>query len=186
MKLIFSILFVAFLASGFAQQEAITANLTKSSVEWTGKKVTGKHTGTISLLEAKLIFKDSKLVDGSFVLDMESITCTDLGGVMAAKLVGHLKSEDFFDVKSFNESTLEFTKVKHIEGNSYLIVADLTIKGITHPIEFTTNVKTHEAIATLKVDRTLYDVRYGSASFFDNIGDKAIDDIFEIKVKLVY
>lgn len=186
MKILISIFFTAIFLLGFAQQEARSVDLSKSSVNWIGKKVTGEHNGTIALKEAKLFFKDSYLVDGSFVLDMKSIACIDLGDAMANKLESHLKSEDFFDVNAFNESKLEFVKVKHIEGNSYLVVADLTIKGITHPIEFATNVKTHEAIATLEVDRTLYDVRYGSTSFFDNIGDKAIDDIFEIKVNLAY
>jgi len=186
MKAILSVLFTAIISFSFAQKEANLIILNKSTIEWIGKKVTGEHTGNISLLKANLEFKDSKLLGGSFTLDMESITCTDLGDVMAGKLVGHLKSEDFFDVKGFPESTLRFTGVKHIEGYSYSVVANLTIKGVTHPIEFTTRIKEHEATATLKVDRTLYDVRYGSASFFDNIGDKAIDDIFEIKVNLVY
>lgn len=186
MKTIFSILFTSIFAFGFSQISSTAVDLTKSSVEWIGKKVTGQHTGTISLKKATLEFKEEKLVGGVFVLDMESISCTDLGAAMAKKLVDHLESEDFFYVSKYKEAILKFTKVTNIEGNSFQIVADLTIKGATHPIIFATKVKTNEAIATLKIDRTLYDVRYGSASFFENIGDKAIDDIFEIKVVLAY
>lgn len=186
MKTIIAILFTAFLSLSFAQSEKTLIDLTASTAEWTGKKLTGEHTGNITISKAKLNFNGEKLIGGSFTLDMQSITCTDLGKTMADKLEGHLKSEDFFSVKEFPESTLEFVNVKHIEGNSYLIVADLTIKGIRLPIEFPAKVEAHTASATLLVDRAKYHVRYGSTSFFDNIGDKAINDIFEVKVNLVY
>lgn len=161
-------------------------DLEKSELQWTGKKITGQHTGNISILAADFQYVDGKLASGVLAIDMNSITCTDLEGEKADNLVGHLKSQDFFEVDGFPEAELAFDKVTLIEGDSYLLKGELTIKGLTEPIEFYANLKEKEALATLKIDRTKYDVRYGSSSFFDSLGDKAIDDMFEIKARLVY
>jgi len=182
MKILLSI-FVLFTLTLLSAQ---SLDLEKSSLKWTGKKITGEHSGTINIEEADFNYEDGQLVSGSMVLDMNSIKCTDLEGGRAENLVGHLKSEDFFDVNGFPEAALIFTSVQQIEGESYLLKGDITIKGTTEPIEFYANLKEKEALATIKIDRSKFDVRYGSASFFDNIGDKAIDDIFEIKARLVY
>lgn len=165
---------------------AQNVDLSKSKVEWTGKKVTGQHTGEISIKQAALEFNSGKLVGGDFVLNMNSITCTDLEGKSAANLVKHLKSDDFFATDVHKTATLKFTEVKHIEGVDYRVFADLTIKGITKPVVFVADMRNGVATAKINVDRTLYDVKYGSGSFFDNLGDKAIDDIFIVNVSLAY
>ena len=102
--------------------------------------------------------------------------------------MGHLSSLDFFDVKNHNTTTLEITSTKAIEGNKFTITGNLTIKGISKPIEFPATIEMKDgklaAYAEMKVDRTLYDIKYGSGKFFEGLGDKMIDDEFTIKFKI--
>lgn len=103
---------------------------------------------------------------------MTSLESTDLSGNMKGKLDGHLKSDDFFGVENHPEATLMLTSVKATGKNAYNAKGKLTIKGKTNPVEFTIAIYGSKANATVKVDRSKYDVRYGSGSFFDNLGDK--------------
>jgi polyisoprenoid-binding protein YceI len=117
---------------------------------------------------------------------MTSIVTTDLTGEYKDKLEGHLKSDDFFGVEKFNTATLVITKVKAIGKNTYNASANLTIKGKTNPVTFDISIVGNKANVTLKVDRTKYDIRYGSASFFDNLQDKAINNEFDLIVNLEF
>ncbi len=166
-----------------AQNKQVDVKLSK--VTWIGKKVTGEHTGGISFKSASLEMKDKKLVGGVFVIDMTSITCTDLENQdYNAKLVNHLKSDDFFGVQKYPESKLVLTKVTHTD-NGYNVVGDLTIKAATHPISFDVTQMGNTFEGKLVVDRAKYDVRYGSGKFFENLGDKMIYDEFELKFKVI-
>ncbi len=156
----------------------------KSTVTWKAYKVTGSHTGTVALQSGALVFDNGQLTGGEFTVDMTSLTSTDLEGEWKDKLVGHLKSEDFFSVEKHNTSTLVFTQVKASGKNSYEVTGNLTIKGITKPVTFALSVYGSKATATMKVDRAQYDIRYGSGSFFDNLGDKTIYDEFDMVVDL--
>jgi len=151
-----------------------------SSVTWKGYKVTGSHKGSIALKEGQLTFKDDKLVGGEFVIDMSTIENTDMEGEYKAKLEGHLKSDDFFGVEKFPTASLVFKKVKSSGKNSYEVTADLTIKDKTNPVTFDISIYGNKATANIKIDRTKFDVRYGSTSFFDNLQDKAIYDEFDL------
>jgi polyisoprenoid-binding protein YceI len=162
----------------------------KSKVGWLGKKVTGEHKGMINIADGKLISDGKTVTGGSFTIDMNSMTCTDLTDKeYNAKLLGHLKSDDFFGTAKFPKSTFVITSVTPLTGNQYKVAGNLTIKGITKPVEFPATIQVSDveikAAATIKVDRTLYDIKYGSGKFFDNIGDKAINDEFELNVDLV-
>lgn len=157
-----------------------------SKIIWKGYKVTGSHEGTINLKEGFLDFDGTKLVGGSFTVDMASLSSTDLSGDYKNKLDGHLKSDDFFGVANHPTATLVFKKVQATGKNSYKVTADLTIKGKTNPVVFDFSVYGSKANASLKVDRSLYDVRYGSGSFFDNLGDKTIYDEFDLVVDLEF
>ncbi len=158
----------------------------KSSITWIGRKITGSHNGTIMLKSGNLLLNGNKLVGGKFIMDMTTIK--DNGG--SAKLEKHLNSEDFFSTEKFPTSTFVITKVGG-SGNNLKVMGDLTIKGIKEVVVFPATVAvnsdgTVSALAgKIMVDRTKYDVRYGSKSFLGSIGDKAIDDLFEIGVKLV-
>jgi polyisoprenoid-binding protein YceI len=188
MKYVFSI--IASLALAFSVNANIPAgnvsmnvDINASTVIWKGAKVTGKH-----LKSGSLDFENGTLVGGNFTIDMTTIQNSDMGEKMKAKLEGHLKSDDFFGVERFPTSTLKFTKViPYGTTGSYKIVADLTIKGKTNPVKFSAQINSENktATATITVDRSEYDVRYRSGSFFDNLGDKTIYDEFDLEIELV-
>lgn len=167
------------------------ADVSSSKIIWNGYKVTGKHDGTIALKNGSLIFQNDVLTGGQFEIDMTTIRNTDMaGGGGAAKLEGHLKSPDFFNVEQFPVATFKITKaIPYGVTGEYKVSGDLTIKGITKPVKFMTKVTNNggslTATADITVDRSEYDVRYGSGSFFDGLGDKAIHDNFDLKVTLV-
>lgn len=159
-------------------------DVAKSSINWLAKKVTGQHSGTVAFKSGALVFKKNALTGGSFTVDMTSLTATDLTGEYLGKLNGHLKSEDFFGTEKFPTSTLVFKTIASKGNDVYTVTADLTIKGITKPVTFDITVKGNTATTTFNVDRTKYDIKYNSKSFFESIGDKAIYDEFELTVNL--
>lgn len=159
---------------------------TASKVNWEGSKITGKsHSGTVNVKEGGLQVANGAVTGGKFTIDMSTITVTDLEGGMKGKLEGHLKNEDFFAVEKFNTANLTI-----VSADDNKIKANLTIKGITNEVEFPYTLKLDDngglsASAKIAVDRSKFDVRYGSDSFFDNLGDKAIDNIIKFEVELV-
>jgi polyisoprenoid-binding protein YceI len=166
-----------------------TANTENSQINWVGYKVTGKHSGTIALKEGALNFEGEKLVGGGFTIDMTSLTVTDLDGKMKDKLEGHLKSADFFGIENHPTASFAITKVAARDANGgYKISGDLTIKGISNPIKFNAVVSADDnskkATADITIDRSEFDIKYGSGSFFDNLGDKTIYDEFDLSISL--
>jgi polyisoprenoid-binding protein YceI len=157
-----------------------------STIEWLGKKVTGQHNGTVNFKDGAIVFKGKKLTGGTFTVDMTSLTATDLQGEWQGKLNGHLKADDFFGTDKFPTATLVFKKIATKSANLYTVTADLTIKGITKPVTFDLTVNGNSATTAFKVDRTKYDIKYNSKSFFESIGDKAIYDEFELTVALKF
>jgi len=162
----------------------------QSTVTWTGSKVTGTHTGGIKVADGKLTSDGKNILGGSFDIDMTSITVTDLTDAKSNQnLVGHLKSDDFFSSAKYPKATLVVKKATPAGQGKYVVSGDLTIKGITHPIQFPATIQ-HvgnqiKAQADVTVDRTKYDIKYGSGSFFDDLGDKAISNEFVLNVALV-
>jgi polyisoprenoid-binding protein YceI len=168
----------------------VKVNTTNSTVKWTGSKVASAHEGTINVQSGVLDFDHGLLVGGNFVIDMNSIKNTDIESEeYSAKLEGHLKNEDFFNVAEFPTAVLTITSAKKRDGNDYYILADLTIKGKTHPITFSAVVTSKElsfsAIANIKIDRTKWDVTYNSGNFFEDLGDYLIKDEIEFDVFLL-
>lgn len=188
---LFALLAISFTTpTGGPLNGTVSVDTKNSKLFWKGYKVTGSHTGNIALKSGNLEFKNGVLTGGMFVIDMASITCTDLEGEWNSKLVNHLKSEDFFNTSGFPTAKLTMTKViPYGTGGKYKIVGDLTIKDSTHSVNFIANLSegTGKTTATTKivVDRTLYNVKYGSGSFFDSLGDKTIYDEFDLEVSLV-
>lgn len=161
-------------------------NTETSSVTWKGYKFAGSHNGTIALQSGLLMFDDNKLTGGEFVVDMTSIAVTDLeAGKGKEKLEGHLNADDFFGTANHATSKLVFTDVKATGKNSYEVTGDLTIKGITKPVTFDVSVYGSKATATMKIDRTNYDIKYGS-TLFGAAADKAIYDEFDLVVDLEF
>jgi len=157
-----------------------------SKVVWKGYKVTGSHQGVIAIKSGHLTFNENRLIGGDFIIDMSTITNTDLEGEYKGKLEGHLKSDDFFGVEKFPTASLIFTKVKPTGKNSYKVTGDITIKGKTNSITFDISIYGNKVNASLKIDRTKFNVRYGSTSFFDGLKDKAIYDDFDLVADLVF
>ncbi len=184
LKTIAIALLVAVSTIATAQVKKVDA--AKSSIAWLGKKVTGEHSGTINLKEGSLTFKGKKLTGGSFVVDMTSLTSTDLTGEYQGKLNGHLKADDFFGTDKYPTSKLVFKKIADKGNGVYNVTGDLTIKDVTNPINFVLTVKGGSATTALKIDRTKFGIKYGSGSFFDSLGDKAIADEFELTVNLKF
>jgi len=121
---------------------------------------------------------------------MTSISCVDLAaGQGKEKLEGHLKSEDFFGTEAYPTAEFKTTKIQKGNGANYTISGDLTIKGQTHPVSFPANIvitkKMVKATGKVTIDRTLYGIKYGSGSFFDNLGDKAISNEFTMDINFV-
>lgn len=158
-----------------------------STVTWKGYKFAGSHNGSIALKSGALEFDGDKLSGGEFVVDMTTISVEDLeAGNGKEKLEGHLNADDFFGTADHATSKLVFTDVKSSGKNSYEVTGDLTIKGITKPVTFDVSVYGSKATATLKIDRTNYDIHYGSTNFTDTLKDKAIYDEFDLVVDLEF
>ena len=157
-----------------------------STVTWKGYKVTGSHYGTVALQSGHLVFDEGKLTGGEFVVDMTTIVTDDLEGEYKRKLEGHLKSDDFFGVEKYPTAKLIFTKVKGTGKNSYEVTGDLTVKGKSAPVTFEMSIYGNKATANVKIDRTIYDIRYGSTAFFDDLKDKAIYDEFDLVTYLEF
>jgi polyisoprenoid-binding protein YceI len=175
-------------ASKKAKAVTFKVDASKSTVKWNAKKVTGEHTGTVNLANGALIVDGTKITGGSFEIDMTSIKCEDLTDAgYNAKLVGHLKSDDFFSVEKHPKAAFKITKAEG-SGANYTLTGDMTIKGITQSISFPATVKADAkgvtATSKITLDRTKWDIRYGSKSFIPNIGDKAIYDDFTIDLTL--
>ncbi|MFT5022228.1 MAG: polyisoprenoid-binding protein YceI, partial [Colwellia sp.] len=153
---------------------------------WKAYKVTGSHEGNINLASGNLDFNGTTLSGGAFVVDMTTINITDLEGESKQKLDGHLQSDDFFGTTKHKTAALEITSVKASGKNAYTATANLTIKNITKKVNFTISVYGNKATASLKVDRTEFDIRYRSGSFFDNLGDITIYDEFDLVVDLQF
>jgi polyisoprenoid-binding protein YceI len=158
---------------------------TDAVVKWIGNKIGGAHNGEIKVKSGTLELKDGNIVKGSVVIDMKSITCKDLENeTYNKKLVDHLNSDDFFGVEKFPTATFAITKASKFNNGKANVSGSLTIKGKTEPISFEVSKLNNVYTTQLKVDRSKFDVRYGSNSFFDNLGDKAIENIFILDIQL--
>jgi polyisoprenoid-binding protein YceI len=167
----------------FAQKAEV--NTQESSIEWIGKKLGSQHNGNILMKTGYLELKDDAIVGGHFIVDMASITNNDLQGDSKQRLEGHLKSDDFFGVETYPTAEFVVTKSSKFTDGIATLTGDLTIKGKTESISFEVERTGNNFAATLEIDRSKFDVRFGSNSFFDNLGDKAIKDIFTLNIKLV-
>jgi polyisoprenoid-binding protein YceI len=184
-----SIIISAFIITSSASvlsAQTLIADTGKSTLKWHGKKVTGEHEGLIQLSKGYMEVKEDRITSGKFIIDMNSITNTDLTDpAWNKKLVDHLKSDDFFGVAKYPEAIIEVKKSTKFVNNEATVDANLTVKGITHPISFTVTKDDMAYHAEVVVDRSKYNVRYGSGSFFDNLGNNLIYDNFTIKVKVM-
>ncbi|APY09948.1 lipid-binding protein [Seonamhaeicola sp. S2-3] len=170
--------------------EKYTANVAESSIEWTGFKPTGKHNGTISITEGAFDVADNKIVGGSFKIDMNSIVVLDIPAEEKgnAKLTGHLKSADFFDTETYPNASFEITGLEEADGKT-MLSGNLTLKDATNNVTFPVSISNENGTLSLTsetftIDRSKWNVKYGSKSFFDDLGDKFINDDIELKISV--
>lgn len=156
----------------------------KSNIDWTGRKVTGSHNGTIAIKEGELTVDDGRLTGGKFIVDTTSIKVLDVtDSATNRQFAGHLASDDFFSTAQFPEAIFEITAVQDnkVDGN-------LTIKGITHPVGFEANLNINQseltASGTIVIDRTKYGIKFRSGNFFQKLGDTLIYDDFDLNVNI--
>lgn len=166
-----------------------TMDASKSTFKWTGKKVTGTHWGYIKFSGGSITTDGTNVTGGSFNVDMNSMDVQDIPAEKGGgKLLGHLKSDDFFGTEKFPTSTLTIKSATAKGGGQFDVKADLTIKGTTSEVDFPATIsmdgKTLSAKAAFKVDRTKYGIKYGSGNFFENLGDKAISNDFDVEVDI--
>lgn len=176
-----------------SEDAAVTynANTEKSTIEWKGFKPTGTHFGTIGIKQGKLKVNNGAIESGKFVIDMNSIIVKDMPieAKGNAKLTTHLKSPDFFDVETYPNAQFEVTGVTTTDGKT-MLSGNLKMKDATNNISIPVSTKIEGDTMTLTsetftIDRSKWNVEYGSKSFFDNLGDKFINDDIELKVTIV-
>lgn len=170
-----------------------------SKVMWQGTKPTGTHMGTVNVSGGSVSVKDGKVTGGNFTLDMTSITCTDLEGDSKAGLEGHLKGtaeaekdDHFFNVKKYPTAKFEITKVTGLAGNAEanaLVYGNLTMKDQTKQVSFKATITaTDETVSVsapkFTIDRTQWNVTYGSKSIFDDLKDKFVNDEIGLQIEL--
>ncbi len=187
--ILISTLFLFFPFTLNAQTQTYQLDTQSSVINWVGKKITGQHNGTIQVKSGKLMMDPQKIVGGDFMLDMTSIKVLDLKDpAKNQKLTNHLKSDDFFSVEKFPEGNFKITSVQVKNPNLLEVVGDLTLKGITHPVtipvDFVRDSSQLKAKGKVIIDRTKWNIRYGSGKFFKGLGDKLISDDIELELDL--
>lgn len=160
-----------------------------SKITYVGKKVTGEHTGNVTVKSGTLTLKGEEITGGQIVADMNTLTSTDItDATYNAKYVGHMKSEDFFNTAKYPTSTLTIVSSKKT-AKGLEVKGDLTLIGQTKPVTFivTDLKKTDKTVTgktTMALNRTQWGLKYGSNSFFKGLGDKAIHDEFTLTVDI--
>ncbi len=184
MKNLFLIFAVIACSVGYSQEKII--NLETSKLRWEGKERSSKsHYGGLSFKSGALKLEGTKIQGGSFIVDMTSLDVQDLSGVGKTRLEGHLRSDDFFSVEANQEAFLILNAVVSDTNEVQILQGDLTIKGKTAPVQVEfSEVTATMATAQMVFDRSVYDVRFRSGSFFENLGDKLIYDDIAVQVNL--
>ncbi|WP_183556825.1 YceI family protein [Mucilaginibacter sp. SP1R1] len=161
----------------------------QSNIDWTGRKITGAHNGTIAIKEGTLNLNDGKLTGGKFIIDTTSIIILDVTDPATnAQFAGHLASDDFFSSEKFPGAVFEITSAVFKAGSEYHINGNLTIKNITEPVAFDAHVdvdnSTLTATGKIVVDRTKYNMKFRSGNFFKDLGDTLIYNDFDLNVSI--
>ncbi len=164
-----------------------------STINWTGGKefVNDKHSGTVALSNGFLTVDGDKIIGGEFTVDMNSIKNTDVTDpAMNGKLVGHLKSPDFFDVANHKDAKFVITKVTAKSATEQIFEGNATIRGKTVAVKIPATVKKEGAAmmasGKLELDRTKFDVKYNSKSFVPDLVKSAKDKVIKNNIDLEF
>lgn len=178
-----------------AKGDVYSAELVSSRIEWIGTKPTGQHNGTIAISDGSVVIEDGNIVGGEIVIDMNSIVVLDLTDPETnAKLRGHLLSPDFFETETYPEARFVFTSVEEYDGEqtgdvkfTHTVSGNLTMKDVTRNVTFPAMVDFQgDAMKAVTgqfiIDRSEWNVRYGSRSFFDDLRDNFIHDDISLRI----
>jgi polyisoprenoid-binding protein YceI len=166
-----------------------------SVVEWTGRNPNGKHYGSIRLSGGKVTIGDAG-IGGTFEIDMTSIKNDDLqGDELYPVLIDHLESDDFFFTKLFPRASFTITSATPVSGQpvtvpNFRIKGDLKLRGIRQQIGFSATFSTLAdgaiaAEAHFDIDRTRWNIIYGSSRFFEHLGMHVVFDLISIQLRIV-
>jgi polyisoprenoid-binding protein YceI len=178
---------------GDTEPNRMSVSPTSSSVTWEGKKVTGSHSGDIQVQSGFITAEKGLITGATVIIDMKTINTLDLEGGGKESLDGHLKSDDFFGVAQFPTAQFELTSINPVrstDGMNFAANGTVTIKGRTEEVSFPVKVEMGNDAASISgeitLDRSKFDVRFRSKSFFDvaELGDKLIYDEFTIGFEL--
>jgi len=184
-KFVLLVLVSLFLFS-FSFSEVKKIDIKKSTLVWKGSKIIGgTHSGTINLQSGYFNVKNKDIVGGEFVVDMNTINCTDLKGKSKAKIERHLKDTHFFDVEKHPTSRFKIVKIHKLNVGNYQVTGDLTIKNHTNSHTFLLHISNHLATGKLIIKRNEFDIKYGSG-FFGAIGNKTISNEFTLQLNLQF
>ena len=161
-------------------------DIEKSSLKWTGKKITNSsHYGSLKFKSGEVNFAKDLISSGKFIVDMTTINVEDIKGSGKSRLEGHLRSDDFFSVESYNEAILVINSSTN-DGDVLKVLGTLTIKGLESSVEFDMIKSGSSWTADLSFDRSKHNVRFRSGSFFENLGDNLILDDIVLNAKLSF
>ena len=178
---------LAFLINYQIVAQELVLDTSLSKLKWTGTEITSKtHYGSLIFKSGTITMKNNKPVKGEFVVDMTTLKNEDVPEAYRGRLEGHLKSDDFFSVEKFPKAVLKINSSSFLNSEKYNLEGDLTVKGITHPISLSITTMKNKWIANLTFDRSKYDVRFRSGTFFENLGDKLIYDDIIIESELIF
>jgi len=177
-------------------QGTFSIDLAESRVEWTGRNLLNRHSGSVAIKSGHVSFEKGWLVGGDFVVDLNALTCADIADTaMNRLLIDHLKSDDFLDVARFPEARFQIRKVEAVPGAgpglpNLRISGDLTLRGQLKPLAFLAAAgRTSEgrpaAQAVFAFDRTTWGSIYGSGKFFQRLGMHLVNDLIEVQVRLL-
>jgi hypothetical protein len=184
-------------SEGSGSEYAMTPDA--SVIMWRGVKPGGEHVGTVAAEKGVLMVENGEITGGSMVIDLNTIENEDLEGDMNARLVGHLKSEDFFYTEQYPKAEFEVVTIEEYTGEApeegidptHMITGNLTMRGETKSISFPAMVKIEDNRIIAKtnefaIDRTKWGVNFKSRSVFDNLKDDFINDMINLKFDVVF
>lgn len=172
--------------------KSLAVSPTESKIEWVGSKKTGsKHNGVIGIESGSVSIEKDMIKSGEITINMASIEVLDIpkDDKNNAKLGGHLKSEDFFDIAKYPKAKIVIKSAKKLAEGQYEVTGDLTIKDTTQPVTLPVTLKMTdaqtEAQGKLTIDRTKFGIKYGSGNFFKLAADRIINDEFELSFTVI-
>jgi len=165
-----------------ASSQQFQLNPKSSKLAWTGYGEIGdfKQSGTIKARAGSLMLAENGTIQSAqVVIDMKSIHHAD------KNLSKHLLKKDFFNSKKYPTAELVLLSIE-----DHQVTANLTIKGITHAITFPIQFEKEGTRMIIKgavtIDRTKYGIKYNSSSYFQDLGNYAIKNEFDLSFELVF